>query len=281
MNKVKDNPILNVRALTVLVELLLSLTRKNNPEPRQKSIVNKVAMMSNLVNMRIPFFKFQFKPSLLPTIATFIILPILISLGFWQLDRADQKRVLQADYDQRIEAPPLTISDIKDQSIEVLRFHSLKVTGHFDNQHTLLLDNQYKDQQLGYRVLTPMILKNNNKGILINRDFVPRGHDRKKIPIIHPVEGETTIVGNIIFPSSKQLMLSDHWQEDNRIQTIDIKRIEATTNLKLYPFVLQLEATPPINMPPSKHLGYAVQWFALAATLVVIYISLNVRRRLE
>jgi len=32
------------------------------------------------------------------------------------------------------------------------------------------------------------------------------------------------------------------------------------------------------GFPPMRHIGYAVQWFALAAALLVIYIVTNVRR---
>lgn len=36
--------------------------------------------------------------------------------------------------------------------------------------------------------------------------------------------------------------------------------------------------TPNLGMPAQHHLGYAIQWFALALTLVIIYIVLNTRR---
>src|SRR5690606_24946912 len=39
-------------------------------------------------------------------------LPILLALGFWQLDRAEQKRELQTRMEQRREAPPLALEDI-------------------------------------------------------------------------------------------------------------------------------------------------------------------------
>jgi len=35
----------------------------------------------------------------------------------------------------------------------------------------------------------------------------------------------------------------------------------------------------PGGMPATRHLGYAVQWFALAAALAIIYVVVNVRRR--
>ncbi|MGD2032747.1 MAG: SURF1 family protein, partial [Gammaproteobacteria bacterium] len=34
----------------------------------------------------------------------------------------------------------------------------------------------------------------------------------------------------------------------------------------------------PTEFGPERHYGYALQWFALAATLVIIYVVLNVKR---
>jgi surfeit locus 1 family protein len=34
----------------------------------------------------------------------------------------------------------------------------------------------------------------------------------------------------------------------------------------------------PPGFPPMRHIGYAVQWFALALTLFVIYVVTNTRR---
>ena len=34
----------------------------------------------------------EFNPSLWPTLATILVLPLFLSLGFWQLDRAEEKR---------------------------------------------------------------------------------------------------------------------------------------------------------------------------------------------
>jgi surfeit locus 1 family protein len=34
----------------------------------------------------------------------------------------------------------------------------------------------------------------------------------------------------------------------------------------------------PPGFPPIRHIGYAVQWFALAAALLVIYLIMNIKR---
>ena len=34
----------------------------------------------------------------------------------------------------------------------------------------------------------------------------------------------------------------------------------------------------PVVFPPERHVAYAVQWFALAATLLIIWVTLTYRR---
>ena len=66
-----------------------------------------------------------------------------------------------------------------------------------------------------------------------------------------------------------------------RVQRIDLAQIGAHNNWKLLPYVVRLEppATDGLSWNGAapgfgreRHLGYAFQWFALAATLLVIYI---------
>mgnify|MGYP003429174546 CR=1 FL=1 len=59
----------------------------------------------------MPLPKYRFRPRLLPTLATLALLPLMLWLGFWQLDRAQQKRALQMDYDARIAAQAVSLVD--------------------------------------------------------------------------------------------------------------------------------------------------------------------------
>jgi surfeit locus 1 family protein len=49
--------------------------------------------------------RLQLHAGLWPTLATLALLPLMIGLGMWQLDRAGQKLRLQADYDRRQQEP--------------------------------------------------------------------------------------------------------------------------------------------------------------------------------
>ena len=48
----------------------------------------------------------HFRPGIAPTLTVLALLPLLLFLGFWQLGRAEQKRVLLDNYAERQMAAP-------------------------------------------------------------------------------------------------------------------------------------------------------------------------------
>ena len=113
-------------------------------------------------------FKFKIKSWWL-TLLALIFMGFFIYLGLWQLNRAKVKQNLLAAYEMRINLPALSAQsfDLKKD----LRYYRLTLTGHFDNQHTFLLDNKIFHQQLGYEVYTPFITPGLSP-ILIDRGFI-------------------------------------------------------------------------------------------------------------
>ena len=64
--------------------------------------------------------------------------------------------------------------------------------------------------------------------------------------------------------------------------------LEAALGQPLYPGVLLLDPVAadgfrrdwqPAGMTPERHVGYAVQWFALSLTLLVLYVVVNLKPR--
>ena len=93
-------------------------------------------MTLKTTNIKIP---------LVATIITLLAIGVLVKLGFWQLDRAEEKQLLFADYEsqQTNEARPL--SSIKDLNADKHRFTYVSVIGEFQPAPVLLLDNQIQD----------------------------------------------------------------------------------------------------------------------------------------
>jgi len=234
---------------------------------------------------------FIFTPHLVSILLMVILLPILMGLGVWQLNRAELKRGLLAQYENRIHSAPLhNLQQAKRQQ----RYYPVQLTGKFDNQHTILLDNKMHQHRVGYQVLTPFVMGKSQRVVLVNRGWIPIGQSRRQLPAIKPVLGEVTVAGLLDFPPAKyfslsaQLSASQTWPW--RVQHLDLQKIAQRLPYNLIPSIILLSPQSaygftrewkPITVKPEKHTAYAVQWFALALTLMIIFIGVNLRRKVR
>ncbi len=214
---------------------------------------------------------------------------LFTSLGFWQLSRAHEKQILQQQFVTRLQAPAIPIEQLPQDSAAM--YQPVSVIGHYDNQHNFLLDNKIHHHQMGYEVLTPFIQQGTQQRILVNRGWIPAPPERKILPPI-PEASSHTLVGYIYQSPGKPFTLGSIADASNqwplRLQALDISTIQQRLKVPLFPQLVLLSPTAadgfvrewkPINMPPSKHVSYAVQWFSFAAIIIIIYISLNLKRR--
>jgi surfeit locus 1 family protein len=243
-------------------------------------------MHFRLPKIRVHLFGYLFSPGWTATFATALLLPLLMSMGTWQLDRAAQKRAIEADFNRR--AKIMLIGDLKDFHNTALRYQALQVSGHFDNDHTIYIDNKTYQQRHGVHILTPFILANENKVILVNRGFMTVT-DRHQLPFPLKITGQRTLTGLISFPSKPFLLKKEAWNKQWPLlaQGIDLQDIEGKLKAALLPFILLQNSADesaliqdwhPVNFPSYRHTGYAVQWFALALTLLIIYLRLNLKK---
>jgi len=230
-----------------------------------------------------------FKPGLIPTIVTLLILPILLRLGFWQLDRAEEKKELIVLFKQQNELGPLKI----DGNIEIdekSNYRIAQVEGQYNNQKQLFLDNKIHQGKTGVQVITPFKLKNTEYSILINRGWVPIKADRSALPEITTPTDLLKLSGKVKILSSKTFTLGGQFQSNEGwpalIQWINVADIEEKANLKLLPYIFLLDESDssgyvrdwkPVVSQPEKSISYAVQWFSLALALVIIYIVVNLK----
>lgn len=221
-------------------------------------------------------------------ILAWVLIGFFISLGCWQLSRSEQKKSLLDSFDKRTQANPLLASDLKPN--HDLRFYRVKLQGHFDNEHTLLLDNKTSHGQVGYEVYTPFLPKGSNTPLLIDRGFLPlKGRNRALTTPVKAVEGEVTITGMLNLPPAYVALgkISDPGsRKPLRVQYINTRELSDILGYSLFSYIVSIEPSHPaayamewqiVIMPPEKHMGYAVQWFALALTLLILFVVLNCR----
>lgn len=228
-----------------------------------------------------------FAPGLLTTAATIVLVVALVSLGRWQLERMREKQALSAAFDAG------AISTLPVEALTpdlAARYQHVVATGRYDSAHQILLDNMTHDGRAGFRVLTPLIAPGGT--LLVDRGWVPLGVTRDHLPDVSVTEGHRTIEGRLgelpaagIELASEPAPASAPWPRV--LSYPKLPEVAAALDRPLDPWLLLLDADQPDGFlrewrptafPPERHFGYAITWFTLATTLLVIYVAVNLRR---
>ncbi|MFO8025143.1 SURF1 family protein [Thiohalophilus sp.] len=231
----------------------------------------------------------EFRPRLWPTLATIVLLPVLLHLGFWQLERAQEKREIEQRYAKQQARPAVELSSLDPTSR--IEYRQVKVSGKFDDDKHILLDNQVHQKHAGYQVLTPLQIGDSELYILVNRGWVDSRLQRNRFPVIATPKNNVALTGRLKLPSEPGLKLGEQSYTDMSwplvVQWLDVDELEELTGYKLYPYIMQLGESEPhgfvrdwkiVSSSPEKSTSYAVQWFALALALVLIFIFVNSRK---
>lgn len=217
-----------------------------------------------------------------------------LSAGLWQLDRAGAKEELYARFATGAAAAALPRL-IRDDEVTALRYRTLRLNGEYDPAHQVLLDGISHRGRPGYHVLTPLITAEGE--VLVNRGWVPADGDRRILPDIRVAAASREVVGRVERLPRPGLALARtepaagaSWPRRMLFPTsaqigAEIGPVRSTV-LRDYQLLLDpddpdgyLRDWRPGGMDPVRHLGYAVQWFGLALTVVVIYCVLIFRNR--
>jgi surfeit locus 1 family protein len=231
----------------------------------------------------------SFSPRPFTTLLTLALLVMLISVGRWQLQRADEKRALYQSFAAGSDA-----SRVIDAGTPPLpRYQHVEASGHYDDSRQVLIDNMFDAEKVGYYVITPFALAGGG-WLLVNRGWVPLGKTRSDRPAI-PVAGDSRrLRGRADHLPAAGIQMGQRLQlrppypvvasfpnHDELAQLLQETQWTAATDVVLLdpaePDGYARHWAPP-GFPPIRHIGYAVQWFALAAALLVIYLIMNIKR---
>lgn len=241
--------------------------------------------------------QFDFRPRLLPSLVTLLLLPLLISLGNWQLRRAEEKRELQVTLNERAEQAEVRLKPAHGQGRDML-FRKVIVQGTMLGERQYLLDNQINKGRVGYHVYTPVRIRGGAMLVLVNRGWLAGSPHRGQLPDVALPDavshGDGGLRGILSDPPGKLLQLAGQDAElqraaawPRRVQGIELARIERELGEPLLPYIVQIAADDPAALvqewhpyvdKPQKHVSYAVQWFTMAVVLILIFVALNTRR---
>lgn len=248
---------------------------------------------------------YSFRPKLIPTLALLVLVPLFVNLGLWQYDKAEKKQSMQDLIDARSLQPPVPLAATPiDAEIETLRFHRVVLRGEYEPERQILIDNRVHKERAGYHVVTPFKLANGNQQgmrVLVNRGWIPAPDDHRSTPSVPTPAGQIELSGLAVVPSDKFFTLgaaaappstTAEWQPI--WQNLDLKRYRASVPYPVQPLVVLLGGNtndtigdpangfvrewPRPNENVAKNLSYAYQWFGFAATLVIIYLVVNLKK---
>ena len=227
---------------------------------------------------------------LVPTIMVVLALPILIGLGFWQLERLAWKERLITAIAEGTKAEPLDVAWFYDglagKPLEAGEYMRVTAKGRFLHEKELYLYAPSPTQGPGFQVVTPFVLAGTERMVLVNRGFVP---EALKDPAARPagqVSGETAVTGLVRAPASKGSFTPDNDAKANLWFWRDFDGMVAAAFAdgvmpqKTIPLFIDAETAAPGGWPqggatelklPNRHLEYALTWFGLAAALAAIY----------
>jgi len=219
----------------------------------------------------------SFKSKIL--IFAIIFVPITISLGFWQLDRAQEKKEIIANYDKLLTSEPISLNTKSTYK----NWQPVTTMGRFTDT-VIFEDNAILSGRAGFKIYH---LFENGDGsyVFVHRGFIERNMIKNNLPLIDTPKGKQSIKGSILIKQDNSFVQDIEESDARIIQEFDIERlINKFPILKdryLHPFLFNLDIRDknkflaiekPVNMAASKHIGYAIQWFGLCIALIILTI---------
>ncbi len=216
----------------------------------------------------------------------------MVSLGFWQLRRHDERRIFNESVRDRAGRAPIALELLLDSALESgtpateLAWTTVTVRGTWLDTPPVLVVNRSQDGRAGTNVVGAVTLADGRR-VIINRGFVPLTIAPPSSPT-----GNVLLLGRVRPTEERRRgMLTDPPAGTlTEVQRIDIDRLAPQIGgdvVDVYVDVLDSDppdgpelsriAEPELTLGP--HLSYAVQWFVFSAFAVLAWFFI-VRRAL-
>jgi len=227
--------------------------------------------------------------ALWPTLFTLPTLILMVTLGWWQLERREWKHDLFARLEARLAAPPATVNDAA-RDPQSAEFRRVAVSGRFLHEHEMHYPGRTLDGVVGFEIVTPLVT-DAERVVLVDRGWVPQAaRDPAARPGSQP-PGTVTAEGVVRLPPERGWFTPENAPDQNQWFSIDPDAAARSAGIdpaRMLPFyVVAAPSATEEGLPvprgsridlPDNHLQYAITWFSLAAVLLVIYVLYIFRR---
>ncbi|MBP0049239.1 SURF1 family protein [Marinobacterium sp. AK62] len=214
--------------------------------------------------------------------------PLLLTLGSWQWQRAEQKQI----WLEQLEQAPATTPDVAVSRLSESDWVPVRFDIELLPDKVFLLDNRTWQGRVGYEVVVPARV-DEGPYWLASLGWTPAPERRDQLPEVN-LQRQWLRVKAVVTRPLESITLSGNRFEPGwprRIQALDMEQINAALSQPVEPLVLHVQTA--VNqqvlpreqiytgIPPQRHTGYAVQWFGLALALSawLIWAGISERRR--
>ena len=221
---------------------------------------------------------------------TLALLACFMALGSWQVSRSREKQALVQAFERGdTNTVPLSVAPVN----QLPRYQRVSTSGRYEPGRQVLLDNMPSSTgQAGYRVLTPFRRADGGPVLMVDRGWVPLGLDRSRLPDVRVDGALRTVTGRLDglpapglrmgsprspeavgwplvlnFPVASDLAAELGEPVEDRILLLDAEA----------PDGFERAWRPSIGAPAERHLGYAIQWFALGLVLLVAFVATSLQ----
>lgn len=228
----------------------------------------------------------------LPWVVAVCAMALFARLGVWQFEKAGEKRAMLADAARALrERRPQPLAVLNDRGRDGA-YDWVVLRGRFADTPAVLLDNQQRAGHVGVRAYR-LFLPSDGAPLLVDLGWSPLSADRE-LPSVPRDDARTTLTGLLMPPPGRGLDLGPPVAQPGGqwlATAIDPSVLrEILKSPRLAPRVLRPPPEAgfgyerdfeilPNTLPPERHIGYAVQWFGLAATVLIVALLLERRRR--
>jgi len=175
---------------------------------------------------------------------------------------------------------PLSAKDL--QESHWVPFHRLRLRADWKTGHSFVVSGALRHNQTGYSVVTPLQWAPSAPWVLVDRGWVPTV-DGQNPPTLRAPLTKDWVIGRVYSPTGKRFTLGS-WQLPSPtgvvvVQDWDFEKIAKLLKHPVMPFVLRLSSKLPghyerqwswiARIPPSRHLAYMFQWWALALVWLI------------
>ncbi|GGA88516.1 SURF1-like protein [Neiella marina] len=216
------------------------------------------------------------------SVFTMLVFAGLVKLGMWQTERGTHKQQLVEQLAQQRLATPADLSHILATPHDQLHGLPVQLKVAIDPSWRVLLDNKVHNGKVGYQVLVPVI--HHQLRFLVNLGWLAAPLSRQQWPQMPEIPEEVILRGHIKLAGEQPPLLDQRYLFEQRgavirSQTAQPELIAKQLDIPLQPWLVLLDESEQwglprqwqwFNMGPEKHYGYALQWYSMAAAVLIL-----------